>query len=229
MTYRAVGAAKWGRVPFNRGDMDVPAHQKFKLLGLSGSLRKASNSSAVLRTLRDGLSPDTEMTIVPIDEIPPFNEDHDVGEGPPSVARLRQLVRLSDGIVIVSPEYNHGIPGVLKNAIDWASRPGYDGPLTNKPVKIMTIATSPLGGARAQAWLQEVFQATLSRVVPGKQVIIGNVAMKVKDGRLVHEDTLIFALNSIDELLAEACLVQARPARVIPQVWTRKKLDKPPR
>lgn len=209
--------------------MEIPAHQRFKLLGLSGSLRRASNSTAILRTLAAGLHPDTEMSIVPIDEIPPFNEDHDVGEGPASVAALRKAVRASDGIVIVSPEYNHGIPGVLKNAIDWASRPGYDGPLRNKPVKIMTVASSPLGGARAQAWLQEVFQSTLSRVVPGKQVVIGSVGQKVKDGRLAHEDTLIFALDAIDDLIAEAVMIQGRPARVMPDTWKRKALSAPPR
>ena len=209
--------------------MEIPQHQRFKLLGLSGSLRRASNSTAILRTLRAGLSPDIEMAIVALDNIPPFNEDHDIGEGPGDVPALRRAVRACDGIVIVSPEYNHGIPGHLKNAIDWASRPGYDGPLKNKPVKIITIATSPLGGARAQAWLQEVFAATLSRVVPGKQVIVGAVEAKVRDGKLVHEDTLIFALDSIDDLLDEACLVQGRPKRVIADAWKRRKLDKPPR
>lgn len=209
--------------------MDVPRDQRFRLLGLSGSLRAASNSTAILHTLKAHLTPDIEMQIVPLDRIPPFNEDHDVGDGPVGVAELRRAVRACDGIVIVSPEYNHGIPGHLKNAIDWASRPGYDGPLKNKPVKIMTIASSPLGGARAQAWLNEVFAATLSRVVPGKQVIIGSVEGKVKDGKLVHEDTLIFALNSIDDVIEEACLVQGRPKRVIPDAWKRRKLDKPPR
>lgn len=209
--------------------MDVPQHQRFKLLGLSGSLRKASNSTAVLRTLKAGLTPDIEMEIVPLDDIPPYNEDNDIGAGPAGVPALRRAVIACDAIVIVSPEYNHGIPGHLKNAIDWASRPGYDGPLKNKPIKIMTVATSPLGGARAQAWLQEVFSSTLSRVVPGKQVIIGGVEAKVKDGRLVHEDTLLFALASLDELLDEAVLVQGRPKRVIPDAWQRRKLDKPPR
>lgn len=209
--------------------MEVPAHQRFKLLGLSGSLRKASNSTAILRTLQSALPPDVEMEIVPLDDIPPFNEDLDIGAGPAGVPQLRRAVRECDGLVIVSPEYNHGIPGHLKNAIDWASRPGYDGPLKNKPVKIMTIASSPLGGARAQAWLQEVFSSTLSRVVPGKQVVIGAVESKVKDGRLVHDDTLIFALNSIDDVLDEACLVQGRPRRVIPDAWKRRKLEKPPR
>ena len=209
--------------------MEVPAHQRFKLLGLSGSLRRASNSTAILRTLAAALTPDVEMEIVPLDDIPPYNEDHDVGPGPAGVSALRRAVIACDGIVIVSPEYNHGIPGHLKNAIDWASRPGYDGPFKNKPIKIMTVATSPLGGARAQAWLNEVFASTLSRVVPGKQVIVGGVEAKVKDGKLAHEDTLLFALASIDDLLDEACLVQGRPKRVIPAPWQRRKLDKPPR
>jgi chromate reductase len=209
--------------------MDVPDHQRFRLLGLSGSLRRASASTAILRSLKAALTPDVEMEIVPLDGIPPYNEDHDIGAGPASVAALRRAVIAADGIAIVSPEYNHGIPGHLKNAIDWASRPGYGSPLENKPVKIMTVASSPLGGARAQAWLNEVFTATLSRVVPGKQVVIGSVASKVVDGKLVHEDTLIFALNAIDDLLDEACMVQGRPRRVIPPTWQRKKLDKPPR
>jgi chromate reductase len=169
------------------------------------------------------------MEIVPLDDIPPYNEDNDIGEGPGGVAALRRAVIVCDAMVIVSPEYNHGIPGQLKNAIDWASRPGYDGPLKHKPIKIMTVATSPLGGARAQAWLQEVFSSTLSRVVPGKQVIVGAVEGKIKGGRLAHEDTLLFALASIDELLDETCLVQGRPKRTIPDAWKRRKLDKPPR
>ena len=94
--------------------MDVPSDQRFKLLGLSGSLRRQSCSSAILRTLRDNLTPDVAMEIAGIDEIPPFNEDHDVGDGPPSVAVLRRLMRACDGIVIVSPEYNHGIPSTSR-------------------------------------------------------------------------------------------------------------------
>lgn len=209
--------------------MNLPADQRFRLLGLSGSLRKASNSTAILKTLQASLTPDIVMDIAPLDDIPPYNEDNDVGDGPGGVADLRRAVRACDALVVVSPEYNHGIPGHLKNAIDWASRPGYDGPFKNKPVKIITVATSPLGGARAQAWLNEVFASTISRVVPGKQIIVGSVEAKVKDGRLVHEDTLIFALNSIDDLIDEACLVQGRPKRVIPDAWKRRKLDKPPR
>ena len=208
---------------------DVPQHQRFRLLGWSGSLRRASSSSAVLRALQQGLTPDVEMAIVGLGDLPLYNEDIDQGDGPPSVAALRAAVRAADGIVVVSPEYNHGIPGVMKNAIDWASRPGYDCPLKDKPVKIMTVASSPLGGARAQAWLHESFVATLSRVVPGKQVIIGSVGQKVKDGQLIHEDTALFALAAIDHLLDEICLVQRRPERIVPQAWKRKAPSAPAR
>ncbi len=209
--------------------MDVPADQRYRLLGLSGSLRRASNATAVLRTLADRLAPDISMDIFDVGRLPLYNEDlDDEGEvpvePPAAVTELRALVRACDGIVVVSPEYNHGIPGVLKNAIDWASRPGYSCPLTGKPVKVMTTATSPLGGARAQAWLNEAFHSTLSRVVPGKQVVIGRIATKVKEGRLVDEDTINFALNAIDQLIDEAILAQRRPARVIPEAWRRKPL-----
>lgn len=209
--------------------MDVPQHQHFRLLGWSGSLRRASSSTAILRTLQARLTPDVEMTIVGLGDLPLYNEDVDEGDGPPSVAALRTAVRAADGLVIVTPEYNHGIPGVMKNAIDWASRPVHDCPLESKPVKIMTVASSPLGGARAQAWLQEAFVATLSRVVPGKQVIIGSAASKVKDGQLIHEDTALFALAAIDHLLDEICLVQQRPPRVIPHAWKLAAPSKPPR
>ena len=209
--------------------MDVPADQRFRLLGLSGSLRRASSSSAILRTIAGALSPDTELTIVGLGDLPLFNEDDDVGAGPAPVAALRAAVRAADGIVVVTPEYNHGIPGVMKNAIDWASRPGYDCPLKLKPVQIMTVASSPLGGARAQAWLQEAFVSTLSRVVPGKQVIIGGVEAKVRDGRLVHDDTLLFALDAIDHLIDEICLIQRRPTRIVPEAWKRKAPSKPAR
>ena len=201
----------------------------YRLLGICGSLRANSFSCAVLTALAKAVAAKAEFECADVGAVPHFNHDLFVDPLPQGVRALHDQIAAADGLLIVSPEYNHGIPGHLKNAIDWASRPGYDGPFKHKPIKIMTIATSPLGGARAQAWLNEVFASTLSRVVPGKQVIVGGVEAKVKDGKLAHEDTLIFALNSIDDLLDEACLVQGRPKRVIPDAWQRRKLDKPPR
>ncbi len=179
-----------------------------RLLGLSGSIRRGSHCTAILRTLQDAVAPAAVMTIFGLEHIPPYNED-DEGEGAHgSVAGLKAAIAAADALVVVSPEYNHGIPGVLKNAIDWASRPMEGCVLAGKPVSVMTAAPSPLGGARAQAQLRETFAATASRVMANRQVVIGGVGTKIKDGRLVDQPTLAFALAAIDVLLAEVRMLR---------------------
>ena len=96
---------------------------KLHLLGLSGSLRRASNSTAVLRSLRGALAPKAALNIVPLHAVPLYNEDDDAEHAPESVRALRSAIEASDGVIMISPEYNHGMSGVLKNALDWASRP----------------------------------------------------------------------------------------------------------
>ena len=98
---------------------------QFRLLGLSGSLRRASNSTAVLRGLQDALGLRAALDIFPLHAIPLYNEDDDAERSPESVCTLRSAINASDGVIMISPEYNHGISSVLKNALDWASRP-YD-------------------------------------------------------------------------------------------------------
>src|SRR5258708_6727432 len=97
--------------------------QALHLLGLSGSLRRASHSTAVLLGLRDALAPKVALDIFPLHEVPLYNEDDDGEQAPESVRALRSALATSDGVLMVSPEYNHGMSGVLKNALDWASRP----------------------------------------------------------------------------------------------------------
>ncbi|HXF52762.1 MAG TPA: NAD(P)H-dependent oxidoreductase [Hyphomicrobiaceae bacterium] len=193
--------------------MDASAKRPFTLLGLSGSIRRGSNCTAVLRTLKESLAAGVEMTIFGLEQVPLYNEDDDTETPPAPVARLRRAIAEADGLVIVSPEYNHGMSGVIKNALDWSSRPTSNSPLVNKPVVIMTSASSILGGVRAQAQLNETLHGTFSRVVPGRQVVIGNARHKIKDGRLVDEATRLFALEAIERLLDEICLVQRRPPR----------------
>src|ERR1700747_932035 len=94
-----------------------------QLLGLSGSLRRASNSTAVLRGLQDALAPRVALKIFPLHATPLYNEDDDGEHAPESVRALRSAIKTSDGMIMISPEYNHGMSGVLKNALDWASRP----------------------------------------------------------------------------------------------------------
>jgi chromate reductase len=123
---------------------------------------------------------------------------------------LRDAIAAADGLVVISPEYNHGISGVLKNAIDWVSRPGYDSVLKNKPVLVMSSATSPLGGARAQLQLRELFASTLSRVVARRQIVVGSTGQKVRNGELIDPTTLAFVDDGIADLLDEIALLAQR-------------------
>ena len=181
--------------------MDVPPHQRFKLLGLSGSLRRASNSTAILRTLKAGLTPDIEMEIVALDDIPPYNEDNDIGEGPAGVAGLRRAVIACDGIVVVSPEYNHGIPGHLKNAIDWASRPPNQ-VLDAKPVAIFGTSPGATGTIRGQAHLRQILGNLNSYVLVQPVVAIGNAPQRFDaDANITDEATRAFVVSMLVKLV----------------------------
>jgi chromate reductase len=172
------------------------------LLGLSGSLRRESYSTAVLRTLVEAMTPRAEIRIFDLAPIPLYNADDDGEVAPPPVQTLREAIDAAAGLVVVSPEYNFGMSGVLKNALDWGSRPTYKSPLTRKPVVFMTASPSFVGGARARQQLLETFEAMLSRVVVTPPVLIGSVHQKVRDGRLADETSLKFATDAVDALIA---------------------------
>ena len=188
----------------------------FKLIGLAGSIRKASVSKTILRTFKDVMPADVELTIFDLDEIPMYNQDLEA-DLPAPVRALRDAIAASDGMIIVSPEYNHGMSGVIKNAIDWVSRPGYASILVNKGVATFTTSESPLGGARAQSDLHKMFHSTLSRVAPGREVSIGGTAKSVRDGKLIDETLIRRSLALIDSLLDEICLIQGRQKRSLPK------------
>lgn len=174
---------------------------QLRLLGLSGSLRRASNSTAVLRGLQDALAPKAALDIFPLHGLPLYNEDEDGEHAPESARALRSAIETADGVIMVSPEYNHGMSGVLKNALDWASRPYGRSVLRGKPV--LTMTASPTGGVRAQQQMNETLASIPARPVLRPQIVIGGVHEKVSDGRLVDEATLRFALAGIDDLLEE--------------------------
>ena len=184
----------------------------FKLLGLAGSIRRVSKSKAILRTLAEQAPADVEVTIFDLADIPMYNQDLE-SDLPAPVRALRDAVAASDGLIVVSPEYNHGMSGVIKNAIDWVSRPGYASVLVNKGVAIITTSESPLGGARAQADLHKMFLSCLSRIAPGREVSIGGTAKSVVDGRLVDETQIRRAMTLVEAMLDEICLVQGRAKR----------------
>ena len=138
-----------------------------RMLGISGSLRRDSHNTKLLSAageiveqhggqfeLFDGLK-----------AIPPYDEDDDVGDGPAAVVALKEAIADADALLFATPEYNSSIPGVLKNAVDWASRPLATNPLRNRPVAVIGASTGMFGAVWAQAELRKVLGATGARVI----------------------------------------------------------------
>ena len=184
----------------------------FNLLALPGSARRASVSKAILRTLRDTAPEGVDIEVFELDDIPIYNQDHE-DDPPRPVRRLREKIAAADGLIVLSPEYNHGMSGVVKNAVDWVSRPGYASILAGKAVACFTTSESPLGGARAQADLHKMFLATLSRVAPGREVSFGSTAKTIVNGKLIDEALLRRAWGLIESLLDEIRLARGSGRR----------------
>jgi chromate reductase, NAD(P)H dehydrogenase (quinone) len=176
---------------------------KYRLLGISGSLRAGAFSTAILHAVADATAAQATYDFADIGAVPHFNQDLYVEPLPPSVWRFRSQIAAADGIVILSPEYNHGIPGVLKNALDWASRPHNGSPLRNKPVLIMTSSPAVTGGVRAQYQIRETLVSALARPVSTPEIVIGLVANKMVDGRFHDPAVIDFALNGFAKLFEE--------------------------
>ena len=173
------------------------------ILGISGSLRHDSHNTMLLRNvpldleLWEGLK-----------EIPPYDEDDDVEPAPPAVARMREAVAGADAIVFATPEYNASVPGQLKNAIDWLSRPRVGAALQNKPVAVIGASTGAFGAVWAQAELRKVLATAGARVVDA-EVAVGHAATRFdSDGELLDESLREQLQEAADTLLAEL------PARV---------------
>lgn len=145
---------------------------------LSGSFHTRSASLALLAEVAQQLEGHT-CALPPLDVLPFYSVDLDLAAKPAAVAALLTQVHDADGIICCSPEYNHSIPAVLKNAIDWASRPAFQSPLRDKPVTLITQASSPVGGARAQAHLKLVFDSTLSRIHPCHEMMVTAIDQKI--------------------------------------------------
>ena len=137
-----------------------------RVLGISGSLRRESHNTKLLRAAGELIEErGAEFEIFDgLKAIPPYDEDDDIGNGPPAVARFRQAIAGADALLFATPEYNSSIPGVLKNAVDWASRPPATSPLRNKPVAVIGASTGMFGAVWAQAELRKVLGAAGARV-----------------------------------------------------------------
>ena len=171
--------------------------EKYKLIAMSGSLRKKSFNTALLHSIIELAQDDFDIEVVSI-ELPLFNDDLIDPDEPEVVAALKQAVREADGLLIVTPEYNHSIPGVLKNAIDWLSlEPGT--PLRDKPVMIAGASPGILGTARCQIHLRQVFATNRANVLPGNEIFITHCKEKIDD-RGLHDEK---SINQINKTLLE--------------------------
>jgi chromate reductase, NAD(P)H dehydrogenase (quinone) len=145
------------------------------ILGIPGSLRKASYNKAALRAAQELLPAGVTLEILDLDGIPPFNED-DERVLPARVVELKARIRETDAIMIATPEYNYSVPGVLKNAIDWASRPYGDNAWDGKPVALMGASPGSLGTARAQYHLRQTFVFLNMYPLNRPEVMISNAS-----------------------------------------------------
>jgi chromate reductase len=172
-----------------------------RILGIAGSLRRSSYNRAALRAATRLVPDGATLDIFELDGIPGFNQDEE--QNPPAkVAELKQSIRQADAILIVTPEYNYSIPGVLKNAIDWASRPYGDSAWNGKPVAIMGASIGNIGTARVQYHLRQVFVFLNMFPVNQPEVMIGNAAERFDtQGNLTDETTKDFIRKLLQSLV----------------------------
>lgn len=159
------------------------------ILGIPGSLRKASYNHGALRAAQQLAPADARIEICALDGIPIFNQDTE-RTPPAAVTEFKSKIRAADAVLIATPEYNFSIPGVLKNAIDWASRPYGDNSWDGKPVGVMGATLGAFGTARAQYHLRQVFVTLNMPALPKPEVLIVNAADKFDaQGNLTDEST----------------------------------------
>ncbi len=162
------------------------------ILGISGSLRRASFNTATLRAMAELAPAGSRLEVADISDVPLYNGDLDGETKPPAVARISAQIATADGLMLVTPEYNYSVSGVLKNAIDWFSRPAFASVLKGKPTAIASASMAVTGGARAQQHLKVILAGTLTPLFLHGEVTIGAVHTRFNDGHLIDEGTRKF-------------------------------------
>jgi chromate reductase, NAD(P)H dehydrogenase (quinone) len=196
--------------------VNPPSDAPFTFLGIAGSLRRTSYNRGLIRAAVEAAPSGIEIRPFELDAIPMFNADVEALGDPPPVAAFKAAIAGCEALLIASPEYNHCIPGVLKNAIDWASRPARRSALTGTPVAIMGASTGAGGTARAQAHLRDGLAYTNGYVLPLPEVLVGNAGARFdEDGNLTDDNTkeeihdLLVALKAWTRRMRQADLAQA--------------------
>ena len=191
--------------------MAQPVH----ILGFSGSLRQQSYNTGLLHAASELLPAGATLEIFHLGEIPLYDQDVQDQGYPPPVQAFRERIAAADALLIATPEYNYSIPGVLKNAIDWASRPGPNKelPLNDKPLAIMGASPGAYGTARAQYHLRQVAVYTNMHPINKPEVLVAQAHQKFTAGRLTDVDTREFIHQLLDALVAWTRRLQGRPSQ----------------
>jgi chromate reductase len=175
---------------------------KMKIIGISGSLRHNSYNTALLRAAQ-GLMPDeAELEIVEIKDLPLYNEDLEANL-PAAVVAFKEQVKTAEAIIFASPEYNYSFSGVLKNALDWASRPYGQNSFDNKPALIVGASMGNIATARMQYQLRQVLVGLNVQTLNHPEVLIGSVQNKISaDGQITDDDTGAKLKEALTALIA---------------------------
>ncbi len=175
--------------------------RKVKILGFVGSLRKSSYNKALMRAAVELKPEETSLEVFDLEGIPPFNQDWE--NQPPQIVRdFKAKIKEADALLIASPEYNYSIPGVLKNAIDWASRPYLDKVFEGKPVALMSASIGRLGGARSQYHLRQTFVFLNMYPINKPEVMLSFAKENIDDkGRLTNEETRVLIRGLLEALV----------------------------
>jgi chromate reductase len=182
---------------------DQPVPEVLRVVGIAGSLRRASYNRALLCAAQQLTPSSLHIAIETLDDVPLFNADLDNGATPESVIRLRRAVHQADALLLATPEYNHGVPGVLKNAIDWLSQPLGRCVLDGKPTALMGASTGWAGTARGQSQLRQSFVLTNTPSMLRPEVLVGRAQTKFDlSGRLTDEPTRLFLRGFLEQFAA---------------------------
>jgi chromate reductase len=180
---------------------DVWVVEEMRILGFAGSLRRASYNRGLIRGAAADAPTGIVVEVFDLGDIPLYNQDvEDAGE-PASVVAFKAAMARSDALLVATPEYNHGVPGVLKNAIDWASRPRVTSPLGDKPVAVMGASPGRGSTARAQAQLRDAFVFTGACVMPQPELLVGGAGEHFDDDGNVMDPALRASLVELVEAL----------------------------
>ncbi len=185
---------------------------EIRVVAIAGSLRQASYNRGLLRAAVGVTPTGMVMEIFDLAAIPMYNQDvEDAGEPLPVVA-FKRAIREADALLVATPEYNHGVPGVLKNAIDWASRPRATSPLKDRPVAIMGASPGRGSTARAQAQLRETFVFAGACVMPQPEVLVGSAASLFDEDGDLTDDRIRASIAELVEALRAWTIRLGRPS-----------------